>query len=363
MSLLSLFRKKPAPVVPRIQCPYCLRPSAATEDLRKCTACQRDLPKRYREHHQAAPPLFLPMMGLPSTGKTTFLFAATLMVVEHGSRLWPPYLYLPLTDETDKQIENVRKAMATGQLPKPTPLDENQAYILQLLNLPRWGRRTWVIRDVPGEHFAQRTIPPSQVPFVTHTRTAFLFYDFNSGNAAAGNTTTNPAERTVDFILRAYVMGLEENGVKFRPTDQRQIVVVLTKADQLDLPPSLKAYLAEDDHWPPPEGSAPPAGSPAQFDDTGMALYMERLGQVSNQLGRWVRTQPGGQQLFALAQEFHLKLHFCMISAIPCGVEPGPDGRPTPRGRWQEPLRVLDPFYWALELNSEPDPAAPRRTA
>lgn len=152
--------------------------------------CQRELPQRC-QHHQAAPPPFLPMMGLPSTGKTTFLFAATLMVVEHGSRLWPPYLYLPLTDETDEQIMKVRKGVAEGQLPKPTPLDENQAYILQLLNLPRWGRsRTWAIRDVPGEHFAKRTIPPGQVPFVTHTRTAFLFYDFNSGNAAAGNSNT-----------------------------------------------------------------------------------------------------------------------------------------------------------------------------
>jgi hypothetical protein len=357
MGIFSLFRSRP-PAPKPVQCPFCLHGTAASPGLKKCPnpGCGRELPHRYLKRYGEAPPLFLPMMGLSRAGKSSYLFGATVAAV-NATNFWEGFDFYPLTDETDDFITRVRTALAEGRLPAATPtLAINDVYVLQLLNLARWGKRTWVIRDVPGEHFSRRTIPSEQVPFVRHATTAFLFFDFNRGDhEAAGNLQLEPAERTIDFILRAYVMGLEETGVEFHRGNGRQIVVVLTKADVLDLPRHLAEYLTNDEHWDRDRRRQLRAEPGGHFGDESMALYMERLRRVSAELRDWVKSQPGGQALLNAAQNNQLELHFCMISAIPCGVEKVGSAF-VPRGRWQEPLRILDPFYWALELNSEPIP-------
>lgn len=354
MSMLNLFRSSSTAVTPSIQCPFCLHACPASRGLKKCLnpSCGRELPLQYIERYREIPPLFLPMMGLPDAGKTAFLFAATIAVVG-ATEFWQDFLFYPCTDETDAFIIAARRAIAEGRLPDTTPeLEYQKAYVLQMLNLPRWGNRTWVIRDVPGEHFNRRVIPPEQVPFVVNATTAFLFFDFNQGNANAGNAPAAPEERTIDYVLRSYVFGLQEHGVNFRRNTGRKIVVVLTKANQLNLPPHLMKYLVEDEHWDRELRARLTNGS-RYFDDKAMAVYMERLSRVSAELSDWVRQQPGGELLHSTARDNHLDLHFCMITSIPCGVERvGQDF--VPRGKWQNPFRILDPLYWALELNSVP---------
>ncbi|MBM3881114.1 MAG: hypothetical protein FJ387_15560 [Verrucomicrobia bacterium] len=358
MSLLRLFRSKPAGEATPVQCPFCLQVSPAAPGLKQCRnpGCGEPLPVQYLRRYGEAPPLFLPMMGMPNAGKTNFLIAATVAVVS-GNQFWQDLDYWPLTDETDAFIEKIERSMRTGVLPGPTEAkDIKKVYVLQLLRLPRWSNRTWVLRDVPGEHFKDRKIQKDQVPFVIHAKTSFLFFDLNGANEKAGNKADGMFERNIDRVFRAYIMGLEDHGVVFGDGNDRRVVVVLTKADQLDLPAHLKKYLWEDEHWDSAKRGTALTNGGAFFDDDAMARYMDRLRRVDAELKEWVVTQPGGRSLVSAAELTNrVELHFCMISAIPCGVQRSGQSF-EPRGKWQQPLRILDPCYWALELNSRPAP-------
>jgi len=368
MGLFDIFSTKSNSKIPPLLCPFCLNGSLTSGGTTKCSnkECGRVLPTQYVQDYHKAPPLFLPMMGLPNAGKSNFLMAATVAVLR-GHEFWEHFDYFPLTDETDRFITHVEKGMRADVLPVPTDATAIKlAYMLELLGLPRWRNRTWVLRDVPGEHFKERKIHDNQVPFVIHANTAFLFFDFNGANEGAGNITeganddrAESEERSIDRVFRAYVIALREKGVDFSKEKNRKVVIVLTKADQLNLSPNLKEYLDTDEHWDMEQRKKSLTLGGEFLADEAMALYMLRLRRNSLELRNWVKLQPGGAALLNAERTNNVELQFCMISAIPCGVrfvdDPDPGKRGfKPRGKWQRPLRILDPFYWALELNSDP---------
>ena len=297
----------------RAVCPICMGTVAATAEQRKCTGagCGNELPALYVENYEEAPPLFLPMIGLPNAGKTTFLTATSVALVR-ATEFWQSTHWYPLTDKTDDFIEKAKQAMANGVMPASTvKMAAKDAYILQVNAVPRWGNFTWVARDVAGEDFSSRTFDSIQLPFLRNARTAFLFHDFNAANELAGNEKEAP--RTVDAVLRGYILGLKEKGVRFEARNPRNLVVVLTKADQLALPHHLKDYLWDDEHSDSVRRRALTKGK-EHFDDAGMAAYMERLRYLDGEIGDWVKTRPGGKDLFNLAAPNHIRLHFCLAS-------------------------------------------------
>jgi len=337
---------------PSIPCPYCISEVTVFTDAVTCPNCRLPLPPRYLKKYHDAPALFLPMMGPPNAGKSNFLTALTVAVVS-GHQFWNELDSYALTDDTDSFLTEVKQRVGEGDLPARTVKSaEKIAYTLQVLHLPRWQDRTWILRDVAGEDFIKRKIDDAQVPFLIHSSTAFLFFDFNGKDPGAGNQAD--CGRGIDQVFKAFVMGLEEKGISFDRQHNRKVVIVLTKADRLDLPAPLARYLQEDEHWDEGQRRILTNGY-SYFTRESMVRYMDNLRSVSTQLREWIKTKPGGKGLLNAADITHkIELHFCMISAIPCGVEEGEDGKFKPKGKWQEPLRVLDPLYWALELNSEP---------
>lgn len=357
---MSLFDLLFSPVR-QILCPFCLTPSPAPKKNKNstlppalsCSACEQEIPLLYVHKHAETPPLFLPMMGMPRAGKTNFLTALTV-ALSKGTDFWRDLDSYYLSDETDEFVADVKRRMRqSSELHRSTDVKAiKRAYMVQLKHLPRWREgTTLVLRDAAGEHFKDRIIHEDQIPFVKNASTCFLFYDFNDIDERAGNTV--PREREIDLVFRAYVMGMEEKGMNFKDGKTRNVVVVLTKADSLkSLPRSLDRYLQEDEHWDVDLRKRISEGY-AYFSDDAMATYVHRLHRVSAELEDWVRTQPGGLSMCNAAKNKNIHLHFCMISAIPCGVQKLGDSF-TPMGMWQQPLRILDPLYWALELNSSP---------
>lgn len=369
MSFLDFFRSKAR----ILQCPYCLTSVAvANMDPVKCSSaqCGREFPPLFLKNYQKAPPLLMPMMGHPNAGKTSFLMAATVAIVrsiEFWGRTGNHPDHYALTDESHEFVEHVKRCLRTGKLQEPTQEAAIRlAYLIQMLRIPRWGDRIMVLRDVPGEHFSsrRRTIDAVQIPFLANAPSVFLFYDPTKDREGAGSKhdgsgdrhAVDPEDRTIDHIFRAYVMGLQEKaGVEFGPGNRRKVVVVITKADEIkDLPLHLKNYLETDEHWDAELRDKNFQSGDSGFTDQSMARYMERLFNVSSELRKWILTQPGGKALIAAAETTnHVELHFCMVSSIPCGVEWSSEGL-EPRAKWQDPSRILDPIYWALELNSRP---------
>jgi hypothetical protein len=363
--LKSLFQSEPPEPTRTIHCPFCQtmqvlpairskhpdgKPQFKSLQGHRCSqsTCARPLPEEFLERYDEAPSLFVPMMGWTGAGKSTFLMMATAML-DRAVHIWEDFNFIPLTKETSDAVREARDAIEHRRLPRPTPLEVKDTYLCHLLGIPRWGSRSWVVRDVPGEHFQQFIIPPEQSSFVAKSRMALLFLDLAGHLEEAGKVAEGRAAgMTINELLQAYVNSLRAQGQSFDQDQGRKVIVVLTKANHLpDLPDHLRSYLEGDEL----QQLLLTNGNRQRLGDMEMARYMERLDRISTEIREWLRTQSGGEALLRYAKLNHIELRFCMIASIPSGV----DSNLIPLGQL-EPHRILDPIFWALELNRGPIP-------
>jgi hypothetical protein len=325
-------------------------PSAKGITGHRCSnqSCARDLPHQFLARYEEAPALFVPMMGWTGAGKTTFLITATVMF-DRAVQIWEDYSFEALTDETIHAVREARDAIVERRLPAPTPMTVRDTYLCHLLAMPRWGSRSWVVRDVPGEHFQKFSIPEEQTSFVAKAKTVLLFVDL-AGHLPEAGAVAERRDRgmSIDELLKCYTNSLGGQGETFDKDQGRKVIIVLTKANHLQsLPDNLRSYLERDELQP----LLLTDGNRKRLTDYDMACYMERLARVSSEIKEWISTQPGGEALLRHAKLNHIELRFCMIAAIPSGV----DSQNVPLGQL-DPHRILDPVFWALELNSAPRP-------
>jgi hypothetical protein len=73
------------------------------------------------------------------------------------------------------------------------------------------------------------------------------------------------------------------------------------------------------------------------------------MGRVSDAISEWIQQRdPRGKVFVRLAQSENIEMRFSLISST--GSDVGEDGvLPVA----MEPRRVLDPYFWALELQSK----------
>lgn len=361
MSFMSFLLSFFSPPSRSIRCPFCHTEQLLPTEKRssgkakgkfkddakqRCsqTDCAREFPFQFLRRYDDAPTLFVPMMGWKGAGKSTFLAAVTVML-SRGVQIWNQYNFEPLTDETNRALREARAALKTRTLPEPTPVGVKESYLCHLIGLPRWGSRTWVVRDVPGEHFQEFVIPQAQTSFVQKSETTFLFLDLVGDTIETGAVASQrPAGIAIDELMKCYTNSLGKNGVSFELGHSRRLVVILTKANFIpELPRNLRDYLERDELQP----LLLDEGQPRRLNDEEMAAYMERLGRVSEEIRTWLGGSSDGRAFLEHARHHHIDLRFCMISSIPSGV--GADKRPQAE---LDPLRILDPLFWALELNS-----------
>ena len=337
-----------------IRCPFCqteqvlpVGETTASEHAgRTCIAptCNRELPHQFLARYDEAPALCVPMMGWKDVGKSTFLMMTTVML-DRAVHIWDEYNFEALTEETIQAVREARDAVKVRRLPKPTPLQVKDTYLCHLLGMPRWGSRTWVMRDVPGEDFQKFLIPPEQSSFVGKARTALVFVDLTGDTEAAGGSAKRrDAGMSIDELLKCYTNSLGKQGQTFDRDEGRKVIVVITKANHVpSMPDHLRAYLEQDDL----QTLLLTDGNRKRLGSEDMAYYVERMHRISLEIRDWLRSQPGGEALLRHAKLNHIELRFCMIAAIPSGV----DANNKPLGQL-EPHRILDPIFWALELNS-----------
>src|SRR4051794_30108596 len=89
-----------------LTCPYCLGVVSIPDRRRKgegvldelpCPASSARLPLKYELDYEQVPPLFVPMIGWTSVGKTVYLYALTMILAKMG-RLWRGFVPVPATD-------------------------------------------------------------------------------------------------------------------------------------------------------------------------------------------------------------------------------------------------------------------------
>jgi hypothetical protein len=227
---------------------------------------------------------------------------------------------------------------------------------MQLEHMVRWSNRTLVMRDVAGEHFGAHKFPIEQTPYLLHVPTTLMMIsiaDLKKQNSAQEGEIDGERLKnqnfTMDELMSSFIHTLMKNDRDYGKV-RRKVVVVLSKADQIkeELPEKLRRYLEED----PIEALINTASDDQGMSELDMEKYMLHLGEISNEIQAWVKNYTeGGSTLIALAKNENIELRFTLVSST---------GRPVRADNNQldatmNPIRVLDPLFWALEFQSKPE--------
>lgn len=320
----------------QIICPYCLVGIRTRGQPNVCPKCDNELPVQYVNQYGEHPPFFMQVFGWSRAGKTVYQSALTLMLMGMV-KVWSDYVSNAVTDPTRQRMEEINQYTRHGVMPPMTQMGEQEIYMMLLNNMERWGGRTLVLRDCAGEIFDTMEVPTEQAPFLLSAPTTFMFISLPD--------IANSGGRTMDLLLNNYINTLMTHGFNFSK-ESRQLVVVLTKADIMtDLPPNLRNYLINDPLW----ASINVRGYTKQMDAAAMQEYMETLKRVSDAIQDWIKQDAAGLAFVRMAHRNNIDLRFSIISST--GSDVGEDGNMQEN---LSPRRVLDPFFWALELQSQP---------
>lgn len=320
-----------------IPCPYCLRVSAVKESEDKCRHCGEPFPQLYRRHYAESPPIFVPLVGDTNVGKTVFLFAMTHRFVNMPKTFWPKYSWAPDSPATLRFVQRVVRDLAVGELPDATvvkreKLESNEIYAITLRGIERWGGRMLVLRDYSGELFKEFELPAETIPFLLTARVSFFMFDILE--------LMRRPDLRMDLLLNAYIQMLLR-AKKDIARERKKIVVILAQADRLgNLPTEIHEYLAGDPLL---------SQSTNYMTDREMRRYAEKMAAMSSHLEDWLLNQKslGGQvsNFLETAARESIEVKFSMISSLGARAEGRKMTEPL------NPMRVLDPFFWAMELD------------
>lgn len=320
-----------------IICPFCLTELRSLGRLTSCPECSQALPPLYLNDYATTKPFFTQILGWSQVGKTVYLQALTL-VLDGMSNVWPGYAPAPATDLSIGLLRDVRTKLAQGKMPDSTKAGEDATYIMQLYEMARWGNRSLVTRDFAGELFDPMVISTTNVPYLPFAPTTLMM-------VGPDGDISNQGGRTMEQLLNNYINTLLHYGVDFLASP-RTVVFVLTKADIIpNLPPLLRTYLMSD-----PIASAITTAMPGIIlDDAGMTSYISTMASISDQIQQWVYDcSAHGKTFIRMAAQRKIELRFTLISSTGAAVRPGSDLMEQ-----LAPRRVLDPYFWALEFQSE----------
>ena len=326
--------------IKRILCPYCLTEIRYRSNILSCPNCKAELPPEYVYRFKDCPPCFVQTIGWSQAGKTVYQQALTSMLGAMHAVWKKQYTSSPQTNSTLRYIRNVNNFMTTGQMPDGTQLTLQEAYILLINGMERWGNRAFVMRDVAGENFTDLVFDTKFTPYLVHVPTVIMMFSlFDLENNALQKNFT------IDQLMSAYIQTLIRNNKEYFKI-QRNVIIVLSKADLITnkLPSKLLLQFERDPfqrviNIQPGEAILPMGAQ--QMDD-----YMNSLAQFSNDIEEWVATTNSGRNLIAVAKSYNIHLRFTLVSSIGSTINNGVTRSSI------APIRVLDPLFWALEFQS-----------
>ena len=315
----------------KIMCPYCLTEIVSRNDVNKCPSCGAQFDPLYIEKYAEAKPCFVQIIGWSQVGKTVFMQSLTLLLSKIGKYWHQNFYNAAETEETLLYTRNINES------------NLQDAYIMLLSGMERWGSRTLVMRDVAGELFNTLAFPIEKVPYLMHVPTVMMIVSMHD---------MKDGVKTMDQLMAGYFTTLVKNEKILKEAQkrnykrvQRNVIVVLSKADLIfkELPSNLQNYLQTD----PFAAVLDESQSIKPVNSVWMQDYMDKLGRVSDAIYNYIDQDSSGHTLIQLAKANNIQLRFAIISST--GKEVGDDNN---LGSKVQPMRVLDPFFWMLELQS-----------
>ncbi|MEM9553703.1 MAG: hypothetical protein AAGC60_05545 [Acidobacteriota bacterium] len=333
------------------------------------------------------------IFAMPGHGRTSFLWA-TVFMLRQLSRVWPNYLCWPLDEATAKSLLEVHEKLRLGQLPerwkeqrpqlsaelpgepeadteevvsesvpgaeKDKPAESSAPaprHALQLRNMNPWGDRHFIVSDRPdvvfnsdrqGQLNARQQLVRWDLPIIWLLSLADL-------DEARG--------RHLDLSLDELIRERHAAGEAARERPFK-LIVVLTKGDAIpELPYELRNLLKEDplaNKLAAQEGNLFRANDeidlePSSQCESGFLYpeedplgYFEARRFIHERIRDWMLSNSSGRSLVRRAEELGVEVKFSLVSATGSGLVDSEGGSQLANS-WT-PRRVLDPYFWALEM-------------
>ena len=314
-----------------VQCPYCLGFHDFTQSY-TCSVTGWDVPVDYVSRYDSAPPLWLMAIGYSKHGKTSQL-AAMSMVLDNIGLVWENTALLPLDTFTVDSLKTIRRQVINGETPSKTQVGFPRPLLFHAYQIPEFKDKTLVLFDTPGELF--ENIADDQqakyLQFLKQITTIWFVADLDD--------LLDNQDRHIDGLLSFYLEKMKRMGVSLK---ERNLVVIYTKADKFinnpGFPEVIRDYVLFDKLRKLTKDDSQLSVS----DVPDMSEYIKQMKSNSAELGVYTKKQvPGGMNLVTIAKINEMKLYFCITSA---------QGANNTMAVRSERYRVLDPFFWALEL-------------
>jgi hypothetical protein len=266
---------------------------------------------------------------LTLVGKTTFQDMLRFQLYRM-SKMWPDAFAMPITQEELEHKPIVNADRARGILDGATQkrsIDQNDVYIMRLMNMERWNSHFLVLMDFAGEQFAPLYISNDEIPLLSRVPVTIMMLSLRDMKSEG---------KTMEDVLYSYVMTLENQKIKLA---RRQLIIVFNKADLISyLPQEVKAYLyydtlyqqLRDQQWVP------------NISGKYLSQYLAQMEHISDILGQWVLSVEGGAGLWAMLKNKRIGVRFCAISATGYQIN-----NAVPKEL--RPQRIFDPFFWVME--------------
>lgn len=345
----------------KIICPKCLtridtkyleeNDNVCPVDLEDGNRCNFNMGIQYVQKAPGAPPMFVQMFGWTAHGKTVFLYTMLLTLLSM-SKMWEGFTQAALTKLDHELDQLLRGSLGSGVMPNPTQMrtrQQNEVYLRLMDDIPLYGSRTLAMMDHAGEMFESIAgVPASEMPFLLNTTTTFMIVSIPRIKSEARG-------EALDQLLNIYIETMLRHKINFKK-ENRKLVVVLTMADKIeDLPANLLQYLRSDDIW-----ARLRSRYGRQMTDQDMAAYIERMGWVSDEIREWLlhdsEGAPGGANMVKRIQKEGITARYSLVSATGYDIETYRTEQALKEDEKALPLspkRVLDPFLWALDMQSQ----------
>ncbi|PYQ68316.1 MAG: hypothetical protein DMF53_00395 [Acidobacteria bacterium] len=277
-------------------------------------------------------------------GKSSYLWSL-LYMLRKMSIVWPDYLCTPQDEATKEALKGIHESVHGALLPASGPAANKHRYELHLQSMERWGDRKLIVWDWPDPVFAA-SLDGNRSERTNWLAPALWLVSLQD----LGEVRAEILDMLFDDLMRTRI--LQGFAAYTRPF---RLVVVLTKADAIpNLPPSLRQYLKDDPLRDAVRSEvsllSPPLpfpSEPLRLKDESLREYLGRLALVHQEIHHWLETTLVGHMLIRRAAAYHVELRFSIVSATGSGLVDG-QSLQLP---WT-PRRVLDPLFWALELDS-----------
>lgn len=339
-------------------CPFCLEQHG--NKVEECPIVkdpesnkQMQIPTAYIKQYEDAPPFWLTTLGFSGHGKSTYLAMLLLLLEKLTGVMGEGFNYRTLGNYTAQKIQKeVRTIEIKGDLPqKTTPSTFIPPMLMQVFNVPESGSQCLVMYDVAGEIFNNRDNLDHWLPAIKQVRTIWFMVSLNDLRKESQKVYR------INDLFNSYIDGMEKIGANL---DGRNVIVVYTKADLIeDLPEGIRQYYNGEGAYPDPLRNLLQRNTFSDFSTSSrpeplnIKSYWKKMDEISQELENYTfgLLDEGGPAFISSVKAKKMNLVFSITSSL--GQDPGGNAGNVIIGT-PDPRRVMDPFFWAIRLNTPP---------